>query len=66
MTSIVELCLMIYLLAHLIQVRRMLPGHLATVSESPFYGIMCTRLGRLVILSSFVNDAVRPPYNRVC
>jgi len=54
MTSIVELCLMIYLLAHLIQVRRMLPEHQATVFESPFYGIMCTRLGRLVILCTFV------------
>lgn len=54
MTSIVELCLMIYLLAHLIQVRRMLPGHQAAVSESPFYGVMCTRLGRLMILCTLV------------
>jgi hypothetical protein len=53
-TSTVELCLMIYLLAHLIQVGHMLPEHEATVAESPFYGIMCTRLGQLVILSTLV------------
>jgi len=54
MASLVEFCLMVYLLAHLIQVRRMLPGHEAAISESPFYGIMCTRFGRLLILFTFL------------
>src|SRR5207245_8284979 len=54
MASIVELCLMVYLLAHLIQVRSMLSGHEAAISESPFFGIMCTGLGRLVILFTFL------------
>jgi hypothetical protein len=54
MTSFVLLCLMIYLLAHMIQVHRMLAGHEAAVSESPFYGIMCTGLGQLVILSTLL------------
>jgi hypothetical protein len=54
MASVVELCLMMYLLAHMIQVHRMLPEHEAAISESPFYGIMCTWFGRLVILFTFV------------
>jgi hypothetical protein len=54
MTSFVLLCLMIYLLAHMIQVHRMLAGHEAAVSESPFYGIMCGGLGQLVILSTLL------------
>ena len=54
MASLVEFSLMVYLLAHLIQVRRMLPGHEAAISESPFYGIMCTSFGRLLILFTFL------------
>jgi hypothetical protein len=54
MTSFVLLCLMAYLLVHMIQVHRMVTGNEAAVSESPFYGIMCTRLGQLVILSTLL------------
>jgi hypothetical protein len=54
MASLVELCLMVYLLAHLVQVRRILPRHETTVSESPFFGIMRSWLGQLVMLLSFL------------
>jgi hypothetical protein len=56
MACIVELCLMIYMVAHLSQVRIMAraPEHKTAISESPFYGIMRTRLGRLVTLSTFI------------
>ena len=52
LATVVELFLMVYLLAHLMQVRATLPGHEAAVSESPFFGIMHTGLGRLVMLST--------------
>ena len=47
--TIVQLCLMIYLLAHIIQIKTTLTGHEVVVAESPFFGIMQSGLGRLVI-----------------
>lgn len=52
LAAVVELCLMVYLLAHLIQVRATVRGHEVAVSESPFFGIMHSGLGRLVVLST--------------
>lgn len=54
MASVVEFCLMVYLLAHLVQVRITLPGHERAVSESPFFGITHSGLGRLVMLFTFL------------
>ncbi len=50
LATVVELCLMVYLLAHLMQVRAMLPRHEAAVFDSLFFGIMQSGLGRLVTL----------------
>lgn len=52
MATVVELFLMVYLLATLMQIRMILPGHEAAVSESPFFGIMHSRLGQLVMIST--------------
>jgi hypothetical protein len=52
LATVAELCLMVYLLAHLLQVHAILPGHEAAISESPFFGIMQSGLGRLVILAT--------------
>jgi hypothetical protein len=43
---------MIYLLAHLKQVYASLPAHKTLVAEAPFFGIMRSRLGRLVMLAT--------------
>jgi hypothetical protein len=54
MTSLVELCLMVYLLAYLVQVRTLLLGHGVAIFESPFFGVMRSGLGRLTILFTFL------------
>jgi hypothetical protein len=54
MTCFVELCLMVYLLAHLLHLRATLPGHEAAVLASPFFGMARAGLGRLVIVSTFL------------
>lgn len=71
---VVELFLMVYLLVHLIQIRILLPGNEKGISASPFFGIMCSSLGQLVMLSTllvipfgvciFVGIAVFPPIQR--
>ena len=50
LTTAVELFLMVYLLAHLIVIRTRLSGNEMEVSEFPFFAIMCSLLGRLVML----------------
>ncbi len=50
--SIVELCLMVYLLAQVLQVCRALPEQRAPVSESPLFGIMSSLVGKVVMLVS--------------
>jgi hypothetical protein len=50
LATMVEFGLMIYLLAHLLQIKTSLSGHETAVSDSPFFGIMRSSLGRQVIL----------------
>jgi hypothetical protein len=50
LATVVEFGLMVYLLAHLLQIKASFPGHETTVLESPFFGIMRSGLGRLVML----------------
>ncbi len=49
-TALVELSLVVYLLAYLLQIRTLLPSHRAAISASPFFGVMVSGLGRAVVL----------------
>ena len=54
LASLVELCLMIYLLGLLYQIGSMTQEYKAAITESAFYGIMRTRVGWLVTVTSFI------------
>ena len=52
LATLVEALLMTYLLAHLIQIRRNVAGNEDVISASPFFGVLCSRLGRMVMVGT--------------